>query len=150
MRESTSLPSCAPLENQNHCHHISILGRVTKALDVSPSGLSPRGFEPRRMQLFVCVGARVSCRAKNGNVTTRLHSSMDSEHAFGYPSSWPPDEKRPENPGVFSGAFFQNTRAFCKIKKKKTKQKQNKKIHCFFLQQKPLGWLIGTFCVDEL
>ena len=28
----------------------SILGRVVKALDLSPSGLSPRGFEPRRMQ----------------------------------------------------------------------------------------------------
>ena len=30
----------------------SILGRVVKALDLSPSGLSPRGFEPRRMQHF--------------------------------------------------------------------------------------------------
>ena len=30
----------------------SILGRVVKALDLSPSGLSPRGFEPRRMQNF--------------------------------------------------------------------------------------------------
>ena len=29
-----------------------ILGRVVKALDLSPSGLSPRGFEPRRMQIF--------------------------------------------------------------------------------------------------
>ena len=28
---------------------VSILGRVVKALDLSPSGLSPRGFEPRRM-----------------------------------------------------------------------------------------------------
>lgn len=27
-----------------------ILGRVVKALDLSPSGHSPRGFEPRRMQ----------------------------------------------------------------------------------------------------
>ncbi len=27
-----------------------ILGRVVKALDLSPSGLSPRGFEPRSMQ----------------------------------------------------------------------------------------------------
>ena len=26
---------------------------MVKALDLSPSGLSPRGFEPRRMQLFV-------------------------------------------------------------------------------------------------
>ena len=29
-----------------------ILGRVVKALDLSPSGHSPRGFEPRRMQTF--------------------------------------------------------------------------------------------------
>ncbi len=29
-----------------------ILGRVVKALDLSPSGLSPRGFEPRRMHFF--------------------------------------------------------------------------------------------------
>jgi hypothetical protein len=32
---------------------LCILGRVVKALDLSPSGLSPRGFEPRRMQTFV-------------------------------------------------------------------------------------------------
>ncbi|KAG9292257.1 hypothetical protein G9A89_000524 [Geosiphon pyriformis] len=30
----------------------SILGRVVKALDLSPSGLSPRGFEPRRMHFL--------------------------------------------------------------------------------------------------
>ena len=33
----------------------SILGRVVKALDLSPSGLSPRGFEPRRMHFFCSV-----------------------------------------------------------------------------------------------
>ena len=30
--------------------HTRILGRVVKALDLSPSGHSPRGFEPRSMQ----------------------------------------------------------------------------------------------------
>ena len=38
-------------------HVQSILGRVVKALDLSPSGLSPRGFEPRRMHFtlfFLC------------------------------------------------------------------------------------------------
>ena len=39
----------------------SILGRVVKALDLSPSGLSPRGFEPRRMQHF-CGFVRVAQR----------------------------------------------------------------------------------------
>ena len=34
------------------CNQGCILGRVVKALDLSPSGLSPRGFEPRRMQFF--------------------------------------------------------------------------------------------------
>ena len=37
----------------------SILGRVVKALDLSPSGLSPRGFEPRRMHFwFFAVSAK--------------------------------------------------------------------------------------------
>ena len=35
----------------------SILGRVVKALDLSPSGLSPRGFEPRRMH-FSSLGEK--------------------------------------------------------------------------------------------
>ena len=43
------------------CQHITriflrsrqrILGRVVKALDLSLSGLSPRGFEPRRMHFW--------------------------------------------------------------------------------------------------
>ena len=37
-------------------HTKSILGRVVKALDLSPSGLSPRGFEPRRMHFFFLLG----------------------------------------------------------------------------------------------
>ena len=37
--------------------YLCILGRVVKALDLSPNGHSPRGFEPRRMQKhFVCFG----------------------------------------------------------------------------------------------
>jgi hypothetical protein len=35
------------------CTH-RILGRVVKALDLSPSGHSPRGFEPRSMHLLFC------------------------------------------------------------------------------------------------
>lgn len=35
---------------------VCILGRVVKALDLSPSGHSPREFEPRRMQRFSWEG----------------------------------------------------------------------------------------------
>ena len=46
-----------------------ILGRVVKALDLSPSGHSPRGFEPRRMQCrkhFGPVGLRPAPAVKLG------------------------------------------------------------------------------------
>lgn len=41
-----------PLRYTDEQKTCSILGRVVKALDLSPSGLSPRGFEPRRMHSF--------------------------------------------------------------------------------------------------
>ncbi len=34
------------------CPQTSILGRVVKAMDLSPIGQCPREFEPRRMQLL--------------------------------------------------------------------------------------------------
>jgi hypothetical protein len=43
----------------------SILGRVVKALDLSPSGLSPRGFEPRRMH-FLILAIDFYTRKKKG------------------------------------------------------------------------------------
>ena len=39
----------------------SILGRVVKAMDLSPIGQCPREFEPRRMQLFFLGGSLFCC-----------------------------------------------------------------------------------------
>jgi hypothetical protein len=40
------------MEIAHRCVLSCILGRVVKALDLSPSGHSPREFEPRRMQMM--------------------------------------------------------------------------------------------------
>jgi hypothetical protein len=39
----------------------SILGRVVKAMDLSPIGQCPRGFEPRRMHMFFFTLCSLSC-----------------------------------------------------------------------------------------
>lgn len=48
------LPGCVCLDGRAPSLSAAnrILGRVVKALDLSPSGHSPREFEPRRMQLL--------------------------------------------------------------------------------------------------
>ena len=67
--------SFAMLENRHSVLKTSILGRVVKAMDLSPIGQCPREFEPRRMQLlfsfffwlsFVCDCVSVLGRKRDG------------------------------------------------------------------------------------
>ncbi|KAG9292258.1 hypothetical protein G9A89_000529, partial [Geosiphon pyriformis] len=64
----------------------SILGRVVKALDLSPSGLSPRGFEPRRMHFSAQKSIRGDSETRRGAVN--LQASRRSLRSRASVAQW--------------------------------------------------------------